>query len=341
MARVLTLPVVLLALLPAPAVADIIYVHPGGAGDYTTIPEGVTNATMDDTVLVAAGTYSVSYPGWPVVLHSASPTIVSEDGAEATVIRYGTPFQTLSGDHDCRVRIIGFTIRETAQPVCRSGDDGAWFLFTDNIIVDNYQGLDASQGTGLIARNLICNNGERGIYTFHYWGIIEDNEICGHDRGIIGACCENPTVRRNHIHHNAVTGSAPGIDARQSENLVEHNGTGLFVGFGGEAQNNIVRYNEIGVRFNGSGAILFHGNDLYENTLYNLKIEDCWSGPLDATMNWWGTTDPDEIAASIWDAEDDPGVGCYVVFDPWCTLPGCNVTAVDCASWGTIKAMFR
>jgi hypothetical protein len=341
MRRMLVLWVALLALPTAPLSADIIHVHPGGAGDYMTIPEGVANATIDGTVLVAAGTYSVSYPGWPVVLHSSSPTIVSEEGAEATVIRWGAPFETLSGDYECRVRIIGFTIRETATPVCRSGEDGARFLFTDNIVVDNYQGLDASQGSGLIARNLISNNGERGIYTYHCWGVIEDNEICGHVRGIIGACCESPTVCRNHIHHNTVTGSAPGIEAHQIENLVEHNGTGLYVGYAGEAQNNIIGYNEIGVRFNGTGTIPFHGNDLYENTLHNLKLDYCWDGPLDATMNWWGTTDPDEIAAGIWDAEDDPEIGCYVTFDPWCVTPGCNPVAVEPASWGAIKAMYR
>jgi hypothetical protein len=333
--------VVLLALLTTPLYAEIIYVHPGGSGDYSTLPEGVANATIDDTVLVAAGLYSVSCSGWPIVLHSASPTIMSEDGAEATVIRWGAPFETMSGDYECRVRIVGFTIRETATPLCRSGEDYARFLFTDNVIIDNYQGLDASQGNGLIARNLISNNGERGIYTYHYWGVIEDNEVCGHVRGIVGACCESPTVRRNHIHHNTVTGSAPGIDAHQIENLVEHNGTGLYVGYGGEAQSNIVRYNEIGVRFNGTGTIPFHGNDLYENTLYNLKLDDCWGGPLDATMNWWGTTDPEEIAASIWDAEDDPDIGCYVAFGPWCPAPGCDPVAVDPASWGAIKAMYR
>lgn len=340
MGRMLTLCVVLLTLLYSPLLADIIYVHPGGAGDYSTIPEGVTNATVDDTVLVAAGTYTTSGNGWPIVLHSQSPTIMSEDGAAATTLRGGTPFQTLLNDYDCRVRIIGFTITQTPAPLGRGTDSGARFLFTDNVVEDNGAGLDASSGAGLIARNLICNNGERGIYTFHYFGIIEDNEICAHARGIIGACCENPTVRRNYIHHNTVTGSAPGIDAHQTENLVEHNATGLYVGYSGEAQYNIVRYNEIGIRFNGSNTVPLHGNDIHDNSLYNLKIDDCW-GTLDATMNWWGTTDPDEIAAGIWDCEDDPGLTCCVLFDPWCEVPGCEWIAVEPRSWGAIKAMFR
>jgi len=80
MGRMLTLSAVLLALLPAPLLAHMIYVHPGGAGDCSTIPEGVANATIDDTVLVAAGTYVASGAGWPIALLFESPTIMSEDG---------------------------------------------------------------------------------------------------------------------------------------------------------------------------------------------------------------------------------------------------------------------
>jgi hypothetical protein len=339
MGRALTLSVVLLALLPAPTVADIIYVHPGGAGDHTTIPEGLANATIDDTVLVAAGTYTASGTGWPIALHSESPTIVSEDGAAATVLRSGTPFRTTAGDHACRVRIVGFTITETPSPLARGDDSWGQFLFTDNVVDGNSNGLDASVSNGLIARNLIRDNGELGIYTYHFWGIIEDNEICGHVDGILGECCEEPTVRRNYIHHNTGTGSAPGFVAHQTENLVEHNGTGLYVGPDGEAQYNIIRYNEYGVRFNAVPTVPFHWNDIHDNTLYNLKVEACY-GELDATMNWWGTTDPEEIAAGIWDCHDDPNIDCCVLFDPFCHAPGCG-NPVKPSSWGAIKAMYR
>ena len=62
----------------------------------------------------------------------------------------------------------------------------------------------------------------------------------------------------------------------------------------------------------------------------------------DATTTWWGTTDPEEIAASIWDCVDDPAniAGC-VVFDPWSEEPGCGYSAAESASWGSIKAMYR
>ncbi len=340
MGRLLALSVALLVLLPCTVVADIIYVHPGGAGDYTTVPEGVANATVDDTVLVAAGTYTASGSGWPIVLHSASPTIMSEDGADATTIRGGTPFRTMPSDWECRVRIIGFTITQTPTPISRGAESGGTFHITDNVIDDNSDGLDVSIGNGLVARNLIRNNGARGIYTYHYWGIIEDNEICEHVRGIIGACCEEPIVRRNYIHHNTTTGAAPGFYLDITENLFEYNGTGVYGGMGGLIKDNIIRYNEIGVFLDAYGDIPVHCNDLHGNTAYNLKI-GYGSGSLDATMNWWGTTDPDAIAATIWDCDDDPGIGCCVLFDPWCVTPGCEACPVEPLSWGGIKAMYR
>ena len=39
-------------------------------------------------------------------------------------------------------------------------------------------------------------------------------------------------------------------------------------------------------------------------------------------------TDPDEIAARIWDCNDDPGIPTYVLFQPFCGAPGCPVTPV-------------
>jgi hypothetical protein len=114
----------------------------------------------------------------------------------------------------------------------------------------------------------------------------------------------------------------------------------VYVGPYGELQHNIVRYNETGVLYAGYSAIPVHWNDLYDNTLYNLRIGDCIYDPVDATMNWWGTTDPDAIAAGIWDANDDPGLGCVVLFDPFCLAAGC-VSPVEPASWGAIKAMYR
>ena len=58
---------------------------------------------------------------------------------------------------------------------------------------------------------------------------------------------------------------------------------------------------------------------------------------LDLRNNYWGTTEPDSIAAWIWDGNDDPSIHAIVEFDP--------VTAIEPIgeqrSLGDVKRMFR
>ncbi len=55
-------------------------------------------------------------------------------------------------------------------------------------------------------------------------------------------------------------------------------------------------------------------NKLCQNLQYDIKMEN-WH-PLEATGNYWCTTDPDEIAGHIYDIHDDSSVG-EVVFIPF------------------------
>jgi len=57
---------------------------------------------------------------------------------------------------------------------------------------------------------------------------------------------------------------------------------------------------------------------------------------IDATGNWWGTDDPAEIGAAIYDNEDKESIFGVVDYADWLTAPG-----VEASSWGSIKALFR
>lgn len=107
----------LLAVLPAPATADVITVDGGGGGDYLTIQEGVDAAAWSgDTVLVYPGTYADIHDcggyGTPVnVCIAKSITLVSSDGPEVTVIDGGDGAQLgILVEYGDPVVIEGFTV---------------------------------------------------------------------------------------------------------------------------------------------------------------------------------------------------------------------------------------
>jgi len=83
-------------------------------------------------------------------------------------------------------------------------------------------------------------------------------------------------------------------------------------------------------------------NHIIKGENYAVEIHGC-NGPdgttLDMTENWWGTTDPDSIAAWIYDGHDQqwPHLECYVDFEPFLDGP----VPADETSLGGLKARYR
>ncbi len=58
---------------------------------------------------------------------------------------------------------------------------------------------------------------------------------------------------------------------------------------------------------------------------------------LDFRNNYWGTSDPEELAARIKDGYDNPAVHAYVLYEPFSGVPMGN----EERSWGEIKALYK
>jgi len=182
--------------------------------------------------------------------------------------------------------------------------------------------------------------------TYHTSAAVEDNEIYRNAHGIVDDCCNGPAIRRNRVHHNDGYGIRTGYADIEivEDNLIENNGgIGLAVGYSGPVQDNVVRNNAVGVAATSwlGTYVSLHNNDIYDNTDANLEIRTDRTGTWDCTSNWWGTTDPAVIAEMIWDCNDDPELLICVEFDPFCTSPGCEPTAVEATTWGGVKALYR
>ena len=347
---------VLLTSSAASVVATTYVVDPSGGGDFETLPSAMWYVNWPDTVELVPGTYAVTsgVPGWPIGLDDTSPCVVGRDGADHTTllgdgvtVAFLVPYEVFNA----RMDFEGITFRDLGELFGRGGpyggEGGGSMRLVDSVVENcgSNRAVDAQwclSESGLISGCRIVGNPGRGIFTYHYFGAIEECEIAHNGgTGIGGLCCEEPLIRQNHIHHNAYYGVSAIWMYTVEYNLIESNGTGgLSIYDGGSHSHNVIRWNPIGIEHWGVlGSI--HENDIYDNEQYNVRYTETYASDRDLTMNWWGTTDPDEIAAGIWDCNDDPNVGLCVVFDPWCWSPGCTGTTVQPTTWGGIKALYR
>ena len=322
--RTLLIAVIVLALASGPASGQCtVTLGEGGVLSGSSIASAIASLGPifgdEWTLCIAPGVYELDpSDGWPVTLPwNHTPAIVGSDGAEATVLIGDGVMDAFVLEDHARGRFRGLTFRSFRVPI--SGSIVASLEFTDSVVEYCTYGLTSEQNEAVITGNTVRYNELQGIgYTYY------------------------ATVVGNHVHDNSGIGIGASFGGSIEYNLVEDNGgAGISVyGVGTGVEHNVVRGNAVGVAVGEHPSVTINFNDLYQNDEYELTT---WpgGGSVNATYNWWGTTDPELIAARIFDCHDDPLLAC-VLFDPWCDEPGCNGgTSVECTTWGSIKALYR
>ncbi len=340
--------IILALLTAAPSAADHVDVYDG---DSEALREAIMYTVPPCTVRIWPGVYPIEGDGWPVVPGQGSGAVLVGIGGADQVVLEGDGsaalLELLDGEPVLALHVQGVTIRYVAslleQPP--SGPEIHSLRIADCIL------------EGLAAGCALCISHAQS-------GIITGSLIAGWAHGIILNWCHVDVIG-NEIHHCfSGFGASPEYEGDVCWNYVHENNQGLSVPYGGSVRNNVVESNEVvGLRFCGPGSggqsldngnvirwnavgvehpgFGFHYNDVYENHEYNLVAG---GGPgaetLDATMNWWGTTDPEEIAEGILD-RNDTGTGWIVLFEPFCAAPGCDPSTAESRSWGAIKALYR
>jgi parallel beta-helix repeat protein len=128
--------------------------------------------------------------------------------------------------------------------------------------------------------------------------IITDNVITGCLDGISILQGGTTTIQRNLIDNTSRNALAASSDAIIKDNTIRNNLQGLVVG--------------------NAPALTVKNNNLENNGKYYVYLYT--GNNIDATNNWWGTTDTQAIESSIWDRTFDPYDG-NVSINPILTAP--------------------
>jgi len=283
---VIMLSIMLLAVLAQAATVHV-------PGDYATIQQGINAASDNDTVLVAANTYTGSgnknldFKGKEII-------VTSEQGAELTIIDCqgaGRGFHFHSGETSSSV-LSGFSIVNGATV----GDHGGGIscvnasspTIENNIIRDN----SAQTGGGIS-----CNRSSPFIVNNE----IRDNISAEHGGGISCANSSSPVIENNNIRENLANlemggggifsdqGSSPEIRGNEIvENYSGRRGGGICCTNSSTViiENNLIKGNTAGsvgggISCNWNSNATIKNNEIVENRSSNNGggIHFLWSSP--------------------------------------------------------------
>lgn len=184
------------------------------------------------------------------------------------------------------------------------------------------------------------SGGQRAVYNYYGAAIISNCSISSNFAGISCASSvgsiSDPYIGDAQILDNVISGCETGITIYAGSPIVE---------------GNVIANNNIGNKNNGQGGIRIHNNDaspiIYNNTIvgntvgfniidspsptikfnnihdnieYNVYLNDYAYSDINATNNWWGTTEVSDINQSIYDKKNDFNLG-LVTFVPFLTEP--------------------
>ncbi|MGD6852613.1 MAG: hypothetical protein ACQCN6_11190 [Candidatus Bathyarchaeia archaeon] len=190
-------------------------------------------------------------------------------------------------------------------------------IITNNDIT-GYRAIFLSRSNALIANNTIHSE-NTGIECLSDKSLIDSNKIYGGKTGIISG---SATVLRN-----TVVGCDVGIDAQVfstvEKNLILNNNRYGIINRGTITSNNTIANNTVGIYAAEASLIIY--NNLENNVEYNLHLNPDTAANIDASENWWGTTDFTIIDQKIYDYNDDFNLG-KVTYTP--VLTAANPQAI-------------
>lgn len=220
----------------------------------------------------------------------------------------------ISGAHTTTVTITNSTIsNNSGDTIISIGSYEAESIVT----IDNNEIIRNSSATAIrlscknanIRKNKIMNN-SASIYLDHCTSAAISHNIITQNNGAIRVI---GLIYNVNIDHNLIKGNTGGIEA-QCQGTVSI------------TYNTITNNSGSGVSGSGASIKTISNCNIHDNTDYDVysysssMVTIGGNRDLQATNNWWGTTDPLKISEHIYDHFDNPGLD-KVVFHPYLTTP--------------------
>jgi len=287
-------------------------VHPGG--------KIIARGTLENPITFTSDSSKPNYADWEQI-YLRSGSIV-----EYSIVEYGRGGIIADGDvtvsHNTFRNIFWVAIVTRGSPTVTHNE----------ISSCGHGGIEAwGKGATPVISNNVIKYSRAGIGIGFKDGVfptIENNTLIDNDIGIWLGSGSGGTIRGNSISAPSGAPSDWGpfqgfiYKARAPRDRYEEVlGLGLMSSFAGgivvEGDSSpIIRNNTITQCYNGfvfhhysDGLSKVNKNNVYENRHSNIRQGEGGTGFIDATSNWWGTTDSQEIEANIHDYYDDPRLG--------------------------------
>jgi hypothetical protein len=292
-----------------------------------TIKPGVTVKFKPSTILGVDGTLIAR--GTQEMPITFTPSQEKDPGNWGYVLFAGMPSELDSAGNYIQGSILEYVIIEYAGGI--DDIDTALKVHASNLLIDHCTiSYSATTGVlvdsgGVVIRNSIISDNMGswwggGIYIGYNkcTATITNNIITRNDcendcGGITASTSSTVTISNNVITNNSASGSfsdSSGILVGQYSNVT--------------ITNNIIISNNRSNRgpiFIGSTPDQFKGNCIYNNSgKFDIYYDVKNGTDMDATENYWGTTDATEISARIYDFIRNPDKG-VVDFVPFLTVP--------------------
>ncbi|MFB3889976.1 MAG: right-handed parallel beta-helix repeat-containing protein [Candidatus Bathyarchaeia archaeon] len=172
-------------------------------------------------------------------------------------------------------------------------------------------------GDALIEGNLISNSGSAGIRVGQIF-VPAFNEVdYGHGNSII----RNNTITGNSV---GISSDKAGGTAMIANNLISNNTYGISLSSEASVLNNTINNCTDAITLKGTTPTMKYNN--IANYASNSMVLSSISRVVDATYNWWGTTDVQSINLTIRDFKYDLNLG-TVNFVPLLTAPNAEAPA--------------